>query len=176
MGWTFYNSSGQRLTSPAATSGKVLQAATAEFTGTQTITTDDDTFTDVTSLSVAITPSATNSKVLVLVCIGKVDANSDANTAQFIVLRDSTRIAVGTDTNSRIAASFTMGVGGANGNGGLHFSTLDSPSTTSSVTYKVGASCHNTDVYINKWRTDTNNDDGPSARTASSITVMEIAA
>ncbi len=177
MGWTFYNSSGQRLTSPAATSGKVLQVLSAEFSGTQTITTDDDTFTDITSLSVAITPSATNSKILVLVCIGKSDSNSDANTAQFIVLRDSTRIATGDAASNRIRASWTQGVSGqSNGGGGTHFSTLDSPSTTSQITYKAAASCHSTDVYINRWRTDSDDGDGPSARTSSSITVMEIAA
>ena len=176
MGWTFYNSSGQRLTTPAAP-GKVLQAVTAEFSGTQTISTQDDSFTDVTSLSVAITPSATNSKILVLVCIGKSDSNSDANTAQFIVLRDSTRIATGDAASNRIRASWTQGVSGqSNGGGGTHFSTLDSPSTTSQITYKAAASCHSTDVYINRWRTDSDDGDGPSARTSSSITVMEIAA
>ena len=164
--------------------GKVLQAATAVFSGTQTITSDDNSFTDITNLSVNITPAATTSKILILVCIGKHDTHSDANTTQFIVYRGSHRLNTGngaasTDTtvSNRIAASFTSGVTGqSNGNGNQHFSCLDSPSTTSQITYVVAASCHDQNVEINRWRTDSDNVDGPSARTASSITVLEVGA
>ena len=168
----------------AGGSGKILQAQTAIFSGIQTITSEDNSFTDITSLTVNITPAANTSKILILVCIGKHDTNSDANTTQFIVYRGSNRLNTGngaesTDTtiSNRIAASFTGGVSGhSNGNGNQHFSCLDSPATASQITYVVAASCHDQDVYINRWRTDSDNTDGPSARTASSITVLEVGA
>ena len=157
--------------------GKVLQVVTATFSGTQQIDTEDNSFTDITNLSVSITPASTSSRILIMVALGKVDNGSSANTNQFMIFRDSTRIGLGDDDGSRIRGTFSTGVHDSNGGGGISFTMVDSPSTTSATTYKVGASKHATaSCYINRWRTDTNNGDGPSMRTSSTITVMEIGA
>ena len=160
--------------------GKVLQVVTANFTGTQVITSSDDSFTDITNLTLDITPATTSSRIMVMVAIGKADNSNDNHTNQFIILRDSTGIGTGASAGSRMLATFTQGVPGeSNGNGCLAFSMLDTPATVSQITYKVAASAHDggsAPCYINRWHTDNDDDDGPSARTSSTLTVMEIGA
>ena len=75
------------LSSSKMPSGSVLQAKTATKTDTQSTT--SNSFTDITGLSVSITPSSTNSKILVLctVCI-----SSTFYWCPVRVLRDSTQI------------------------------------------------------------------------------------
>jgi hypothetical protein len=90
------------------------------------------------------------------------------------LVRDSTPVFIGDAAGSRTRAT----IAGVDGNGSnslsLVGSGLDSPSTTSSVTYKVqvknqGASS----VYVN--RSDGDADNVVRPRTVSTITVMEIA-
>ena len=75
------------ITSAGLPSGSVLQAKTATKTDTQSTT--SNSFTDITGLSVSITPSSTNSKILVLctVCM-----SSTFYWCPVRVLRDSTQI------------------------------------------------------------------------------------
>ena len=116
---------------PAAiTTGKVLQVVNAH-TGTQ-VTSNSATYAD-TTLTASITPSATSSKILVLIqqSFGKSGANTYGNIR---VYRDSTEIggavagrSIGYDQET-----------GANYIGiGLAYSYQDSPSSTSSLTYKT---------------------------------------
>jgi len=154
----------------AAGGGKVLQVLQATKTDTQTTTTAG--WVDVTGLSIAITPAATSSKILVtstVLCIGTVGAAG----AWTNIVRDSTEIAIATSVSSRIAAS-AMGYA-PDGGDTRHHSTvwLDSPSTTSETTYKVQFSANGTyTAYINRSAADTDN--SSYARGVSTITVMEI--
>ena len=156
--------------------GHVLQTKSAAFTDTMALSVD--TRTDITNLSLDITPSSTSSKILVLanVCYG--GSNNNLYGSGFLV-RDSTDIGVGTTaTGSRQNVSFGMDFG----NGSLNEYKLrtasgmflDSPSTTSSVTYKVQVR-HNVNgtMYINRSGQDSNADYG--CRGISTLTIMEIA-
>jgi hypothetical protein len=165
----------------AAGGGKVLQVLTATFSGTQIITSEDDSFTDITSLSVSITPSATTSKILIMVSIGRQANGSTANCNNFIILRDSTRVGNADAAGSRVRATYYGGMPGTtNGNPGASFSYLDEPTipgTPVAITYKVAGAAHSTaDLYINRRASDSDTVDAPSARTASNIIVMEIGA
>jgi hypothetical protein len=51
---------------------------------------------------------------------------------------------------------------------------LDSPATTSAVTYQAQAYIHQGTAYVN--RSGVDNNDGSNGRSASTITVMEILA
>ena len=135
-------SSGQLWTATSATAsdfqavsaGKIGQVLQATFTGTQTIDAAT-TWTDVTSLSQAITPVATSSKVLIIWSVN-VGATSDAATR---LLRASTAIAVGDAASARGQAS-TDGSARNNAEAITHtMMWLDSPSTTSATTYKIQA-------------------------------------
>ena len=153
--------------------GKILQVLQATKTDTQSSTTND--FVDVTGLSIAITPAATSSKILVfanVLCIGTVGA-----TAAFSrVVRDSTAIAIADADGSRTRAS-AMGYAPDTGDVRHHSTVwLDSPSTTSATTYKVQfmmASAGST-AYINRFAATT--DSASYGRGVSSITVMEVSA
>jgi len=152
--------------------GKVLQVLQATKTDSETTTTAG--WDDVTGLSIAITPSAVTSKVLVMtnvLCVGTVGAAG----AWTNIVRDSTQIAMATSAGSRVAAS-AFGYAPDTGDTRHHSTVwLDSPATTSATTYKVQFSANGTNTaYIN--RTENATDSNAYARGVSTITVMEIGA
>jgi len=151
--------------------GKILQVVTTEKTDTDSTT--STSFNDITGMSVAITPAATSSKILVFV---NVHAGWSTNySASFSLVRDSTQIYLGDASSSRTRAYY----GGQTKENRQSFTAgavyVDSPSTTSATTYKVqwlvesGAT-----LYINRDAGDA--DAAYSTRSASTITVMEIGA
>jgi len=108
--------------------GKVLQVVTATDDTTRS-TTSTSFVTASNTLSVSITPSATSSKVLILVSsTGKCNGNSQGF---FTVYRDSTNL--GHSTNGFIRTTD----GNVDVSVGLGIHYLDSPSTTSATTYQV---------------------------------------
>jgi hypothetical protein len=153
-----------------APAGTVLQVVNATYaTEVQILTT---TLTD-TGLTASITPTSATSKILVIVSLaGSLNvATNSAIELKARLLRGSTtildmgstnglgfRIGAGTDSVGRITMANTMSL-----------SYLDSPSTTSSTTYKMQAAPSTTSdsgrATIN-WGSDVN----------STITLMEIAA
>jgi len=143
-------------------------------TKTDTFTTTSTSYTDITGLTVSITPSSATSKVLVLfnVFLGQ-------NTSAFAnlrLVRDSTDIAIGDASSTLDQVTASSWTGGADN----HFtvasaSFLDSPATTSATTYKVQLRCAGPSQlqYVNRSRRDTGTTD---PRAVSSITVIEVAA
>jgi hypothetical protein len=137
---------------------------------TDTFTHSSNVFTDVTGLSVSITPKFSNSKILVMFTCFVSTTTSTVGTIK--LLRDSTDIFVGDAAGSRTRSSQTIY---ASYGGTLAGTFLDSPATTSAVTYKIQARANDNaaSIYINRTITDT--DSAVFNRNASSITVMEIA-
>jgi len=154
--------------------GSVLQVVSAVKTDTFSTS---SAMADVTGLSVAITPSSSSNKILVLVQIGVVGANSGTGVR---IVRDSTNILMPTSYSSRSAHSVTGEYVTASspdtyGVASVPVIFLDSPSTTSATTYKVQSGTLQTaTVYVNMTRYDLDN--GNASRATSTITVMEIAA
>lgn len=152
------------------TNGTVLQVQST--TKTDTFTTSSSSFTDVTGLSVSITPKSTSSKILVLSSITGTGGTSTTNLFLRLV-RDSTAIAVGDAAGSRTQA--TIKVRDQDSQSSMSITHLDSPATTSAITYKIqvrnqgGSSV----TYINRGVAD--GDAVDTARTVSNITAMEIA-
>ena len=140
-----------------------------------TFSTTSTSFTDITGLSVAITPSATSSKILVMYNIFL--GNNADNRSQVKLLRSSTDIFVGASDSANRTESSGFGYAASDGSGSLHANSgvfLDSPSTTSETTYKLQAIVNAGTFYLNRTGNDSNNSYQP--RTASSITVMEVLA
>lgn len=162
-------------------SSKVLQVVQTVLTTTVSFS-PTGAMQAVTGLSASITPSSASSKILVLVnmsmgpainavIMGQLQRNGSAvgggvangsspsiNTAQYYV---------GTAANSPPAFA---------GQGTVHY--LDSPATTSSVTYAMyiqGDSGAST-IYINRTGRDSSVGGAIDGRASSTITLMEIAA
>lgn len=158
--------------------GTVLQVVST--TKTDTFSTASSTFVDVTGLSVSITPTSSTNKILVFFSV-YTSADQNSSSAAIRLSRDSTAIDIGDAAGSRprISGIFYSGdvsTGTQASIGVASNNFLDSPATTSATTYKIQmASSSGPTMYINRSSADRNTS-GYDARTASSITVMEIAA
>lgn len=153
--------------------GGVLQVVSTAKT--DVFSTSSTSFTDVTGLSASITPSSSSNKILVL-CSGMGGMDS-ANSAALRLVRDSTGIFLGNSASGYTQCSWAnFYSGSADGNNAESFSItyLDSPSTTSSITYKIQAIVAAGTLKINANGSDTSGQ-AYSYRGASSITLMEIA-
>ena len=151
---------------------RVLQVVSTAKT--DTFTASGTSYTDVTGLSVSITPQSATSQVLVLM---QLNASNDIGVAyaQFQLLRGATAIDVGAAAGSRTPASGQLIAFDGQSLENLTLVFLDSPATTSATTYKVqGRNTLAGTFYVNRTKTDT--DSAAFGRTASTITVMEISA
>lgn len=164
---TGINASGG-LSSPQI--GSVLQVVST--TKTDTFSTTSTSFVDVTGLSVSITPTSATSKILVLydTMIGPQD------TGFFRIVRDSTAIKQGDAAGGRIRTTVgSISPGGNNDKSAPGAGNyLDSPTTTSAITYKIQVQTYSGTLVVNRSYNDS--DATYSGRGASTITVMEIAA
>ena len=156
-----------------ASGGKVGQVLSTTLT--TPFTSSATSYTTVTGLSQAITPTAATSTVLVIAQVTGSNAFG-VNGVAIRLVRDSTAIDVGTGAGSRIIASQNLRAFSVDYQSINTFCFLDSPATTSETTYAIqgyvwdgGGS-----FYINRSYNDT--DTYYTARTASTITVMEILA
>ena len=164
--WTFTSSS----------TGKILQVAST--LKQDVFTTSSTSYTDVTGLSVNITPSSASSLVLVTVSL-VINAAAAGYAVRGAILRGSTIIGAGTPAGSRPAASFyyrAISSSLADGVGPQAMQFLDSPASASAQTYKVQIAIESgSTAAVNRSGRD-DNDNATQPRLASSITVMEFAA
>ena len=147
---------------------RILQVNSTTLT--TPFTSSSTTYTIVTGLSVSITPSSTSSKILVIAHInGTNDVAVEGMTLQ--LQRDSTAIAVGTGGTSAFSAALYESVSASFAMANASVTVLDSPATTSAITYAIYAKNNGAGTfYINRTKSSSN------ARAASTITVMEISA
>jgi hypothetical protein len=151
--------------------GKVKQVISTVKTDTfsQAAT---STLTDITGLSVTITPSATASKIFIVAHIGVSDVSAGSGLG-FALVRGSTKIGAGDTAGSRNTV-IAGGIYDPERANPVAFSFLDSPSTTSATTYKIQMYNNNATGYVNRTHTDT--DVAAYPRGSSTITVWEIGA
>ena len=156
--------------------GKLLQVV--QTIKTDTFTSNSGSYTDVTGLSVSITPSSSSNKVLVTACFNCA-VSLDDRWSIYQLVRGSTPIFIGDTSSSRSVGSVAHVQESSTGTGqgvfNLNIIFLDSPATTSATTYKIqGKVQSGASFVINRSDNDVNADYG--LRTSSSITVQEIAA
>jgi len=151
------------------TPGTVLQVVST--TKTNTFSTSSTSYVDVTGLSVSITPSSVTSKILVIVSL----SGSETVGWGFQLVRGSTAICIGdSGGGSRMQGTGGMSTRDGNGLNNPSANFLDSPATTSATTYKVQMYTPSANAYLNGTALDVNAN--YTVRSASTITVMEIAA
>ena len=145
--------------------GGILQVVST--TKTNTFSATGSSFVDVTGMSASITPSSTSSKVLVLVNMMTSASGTSADFARLV--RNGTAISVGSSgdgywVSNTFSASEGLGLD-------MPVTFLDSPGSTSSLTYKIqiGGTVATSTRFVNRR--------GISATpvAVSSITLMEVA-
>ena len=156
--------------------GKIGQVIQDTKTDTFSTSNGANSPVNITGLSATITPTATSSKVLILVNIGYI-SQSGANSSSFFLRRGSTDIFIGDSAGSRHRGTFGYGdeyndwVGSA-----VSTAYVDTPSTTSATTYNVAVGGNSSaTVYINRSHRD-NDGAAEDGRRASSIILMEVLA
>ena len=150
--------------------GKILQIVTTEKT--DTFTGYGQTFFDITGMSLAITPSATSSKILVQVHMPYCVTASEHVAVR--LMRDSTPISIGDAGESSQTRCSHGGYHDVSQTRNCAIMYVDSPSSTSAVTYKMQGRTHGNDSIAIGKNGYTQND-GYSLRMSSSITLTEIA-
>lgn len=162
------------LDSGSLPTGTVLQVVST--TKTDTFSTSSTSFVDVTGLSTTITPSSTNSKILISGMVSFALQNANTN-CEYRIDRDGTSVAIGDPTGNRPGATGHWYAADANGNygtGQMAFSYLDSPNSASAVTYTVELrTSSGSTVKLNASESD--GDNSNVGRTCSTITAMEVA-
>jgi len=172
--------SGTGVTFPT---GHIIKTYSQTFRGTDSNSTNNYVIVgdgDADELEITTdTPKSSSSKFLLMVAIG---AASDGNSASiaFRLTRGGSFITEsGSDSTSsnRTASTFRMEGGGANHPmGGAAFSFLDSPNSSTALTYAVtfrnqsGIAC-----YINQSSTNSDTPDTYGVYTSSTLTIFEIA-
>ena len=164
--------SASSLTASQLPAGSVIQVVST--TKTDTWSASLPNWADITGMSVSITPSSASNKILVIVNLSFMATGGGSH--GYRLVRNSTPISIADAAGSRPLFSGAVQDGNINTSFILSSATthLDSPSSTSSVTYKLQAfGTYDGTIYVNTSSADRNasNYDG---RTTSSITVMEI--
>ena len=154
----------------------IVQVIQAVKTDTFSTTAGQGTPAIITGLSASITPTSSSNRVLVFVNFGEISGSSDTTWA-IAMYRNGTKINTGDAAGSRSTGSIAGGIASSGAtwrgnNASIMF--LDSPSSTSAVTYTfaIGGNGGAT-VYVNQDGRDSDvaND---ATRTPSNIILMEV--
>ena len=142
---------------PSGASGGIIQVV--QVTKTDQFATSSTSYTDVTGLSASITPRSSSNKILVRVCV-MIGTGNTANDNFIRVLRGSTNIlttdyCVRNDEGTSNNTEYTIEV-------------LDSPSTTSAITYKLQGKAETNEIFVNRRGSPT------VTMGQSTITLMEV--
>ncbi len=161
--------------------GKVLQASSA-FKNTK-VTTTSTSDVLVTGLEVSLTPASTGSKVLILCNLGTVSMSAQNQQQVFSFYRDiggggysAIGISTGSTYNFGFGVSFAVITSPQDGYRNVGASFLDSPSTTSAVTYQVRHRIINTTGTTTGTAAVNGRASDGTYGGSSSITIMEIGA
>ena len=147
--------------------GKILQVK--QTFKNDTASTSSGSFSDISGLTVSITPSATSSKVLYKGSLYLAYTGAEGN---FRLKRTigGTATDIGVSSVLDDDADGTFAIGGSSLYLTANFEFLDSPNTTSAITYGIKWHMHSGTMYLNRtW-------DNNWFHGVSSITAMEVSA
>jgi len=163
--------SASSLTASQLPAGSVLQVV--QGTKTDAFTTTSTSFVIPTGLSVSITPSSSSSKFFII-CYTNFAVSADTGHTYARLQRDGTGLNVADAASSRPVAAIAQNNYGEASPPNFSLCYLDSPSTTSAITYSFGIrSSNGTTVYLNRSPRDA--DAGTfDGRSSSAIIVMEV--
>tara|TARA_R100001163_G_scaffold65463_1_gene62710 strand:+ start:357 stop:917 length:561 start_codon:yes stop_codon:yes gene_type:complete len=170
------------LPDSAMAEGSIIQVVST-FKG-DVFSTTSTSLTDITGFALTITPSSNSSKILIIsTCGWSNNTNTDAVSGFQLV-----KVVGGTASNiAEPDTSTTHGTtavqSNPNGNTGFsqqrwHYTFLDSPATTSAVTYKWQSKVFSsgTTLHINRRAFDSSGGTTNDMQTTATITAMEVSA
>jgi hypothetical protein len=184
-GTKILNSSGNPILQQT---GSILQVVhtqkTNSFSGTSTQT-GSGFYIDVTGLSATITPTSTNSKILILtnMYIGKTTV-SVGYQQHFRIKRNGTAIILGDGEGGRPTSTGRINMYSSDTTSGQYQMTMfsgvhyDSPASTSALTYQIalGGYSGSPIVYLNRSETWQINANDYDSTPVSTLTLMEVSA
>ena len=167
---------GQTLHAP----GHVIQTVFSDYFAAVQASFNNSTFAPVTTAQATITPKFASSKILVQ-CNGSASAANEASEWSWHLKRGS--VWIGGNPNTSTASSATTGAHASGNSGGgaeaattQSFNHLDSPNTTSAITYILGFQGGETQTYsINRGNSTATNNYQFYHSGGCTITLMEIA-
>lgn len=153
---------------------KIVQVVHAAKTDYSTYTASSGTFHDV--LSASITPVSSSNKVLVQ-WNSNYSVNNDNQRGGFRMLRGSTAIGVGDAEGNRIRTATVNMIVERNSEAKQASQVfLDSPSTTSSTTYKLQVIAESSAGIISINRSESSGDSNTHYRGSTNLVLMEVEA
>jgi hypothetical protein len=156
-----------KIQSGSLDSGKVLQIQSSVSTAASSI--NSTSYADIPNMTATITPTSTSSKILVQVSFGLIGSTGTSDGCLMKLLRGSTEIGQGVsaDTHNVFMQHYTNST--ILFEGATHL-FVDSPSSTSALTYKIqwALTATNDTFYINRRGNDN------FVRTSSTFLLTEI--
>ena len=162
---------GGAITANNVGAGNVLQVVSA--TKTNRFTTTSTSFTNVTDFAASITPSSTSSKILVIASTTGA-CNSSTGPVFINLTRAGSSVYIGDAVNSAVRCSSYLTSASNDKAQAMSLNYLDSPATTSSVTYQIQIRSESGSIVSVGGSTNTGVAN-VSGATPSTITLMEIA-
>jgi len=147
--------------------GQVIQSVK-----TDTASTSSSTFSAISGLNATITPSSSSSKILASVNLHV--GQSTSTTAMFKLYRGNQAVGIGGANGNRQRVSFRLSPNNVHWTFPISYEYLDSPSTTSAITYYVYWRNNGNTVYINRNNSFGNDSSNDQSIPISKITLMEI--
>jgi|DEB0MinimDraft_6_1074348.scaffolds.fasta_scaffold90646_2 hypothetical protein len=163
-----------------ATGGKILQVVSTTKTDTFSASVSAGGTVDITGLTATITPTSASSTILVYATVHGSNSSTQRGQISFLIQRDSTPVLVGATAGSRTSVSGYNYIHNTHNNesmSGASIVGMDSPATTSAITYKITAHLPNNatnTVLVNRTWNDA--DANYTARPISTLTLMEVSA
>jgi hypothetical protein len=165
---------------PSGMGGKILQVQYTQLTSAFSKAVTANVSTDITNFNVDITPTSASSKVLLQVSwFGEYSQIDDTYDSMWFLYRDATKLSHPT-TGSRNVGIAGAAINYTSPNAAstaevMNMQYIDTPNTTSTITYKVGIQTYRTGtIYVNRTVADSNS--GNHERGISSIIAIEIGA
>jgi len=172
------SASGTVLTTTNPKAGNIIQVVSATKTDAWTTNAAAASPAAITGLSVTITPSSTSNKILLTAHIGHTTTSNDNYASYFYFYRGGSVIsgAIGdtADSNRRVAF-YQRGSFKYHGTA-ASMVYLDSPSSTSALTYQLYSSVQASGGYTQVNRSGSTDTSDSFGRTISTFTAMEVAA
>ena len=155
------NSGASALEFTDAPAGGVVQ--TKFYQTGNTFTATNQSFADLSGFSISITPTSASNKILLSCSFGRASGHDNgANTVAFVFTRDGSQVVRGDANGNRdryTASLLGVSYSSDNHSDALFFQGIDSPNTTSAITYKVQNRIENGTLSINRNQSYSNTSD-----------------
>jgi len=159
--------------------GGIIQTQFTQFTGTSVTACGADVYTIFSDLTVDITPTASNSIIMLTAMVNGEFSANQAHNVTWSFFRDSTRLGHPTsgarNVGIQMGANISLEANSDTTPEGAYYTFFDSPSSTSQITFKVCVRMGSSAANYNLNRNQSDADSISNERGTSFIMAQEIA-